>query len=196
MNPNPKLGSFGEAPKPPTPVDQHDLMEMASDQVKKGVETDFGIEITDIKEINVGFKNKFYRATTATEKKIFIGINKDKAVIEAEMFGYELLKQKGIPVPEVMAYQENPPTVGHPTMILSAVRGVSLEEADLPPEQENAIYEKLGEILRKINEIKVEGFGPLRKVDGIFKGEYETYEKYCKWRKERFDEAVNFLVKN
>lgn len=184
MNPDQKKIERVNVPNP---------VKLEGQVLKDAIKTDFGIEIMDIEEIDVGFKNRFFRATTTQEKKIFIAINKDKAVIEVELFGYELLKQKGILVPEVITYQENPPTLGSPTAILSAARGVNLEDANLPLEQENAIYEKIGEILRKINEIKIEGFGPLRKVDGVFRGEYDTYEKYCEWRKETFDKAVGFL---
>jgi aminoglycoside phosphotransferase (APT) family kinase protein len=107
-----------------------------------------------------------------------------------------LFKKQRIPAPEFIAYQENPPTIGSPTVILSAVEGVNLKEANLPKGQENNIYESVGNILRKINETEIEGFGPLKKVNGVFKGEHATYEEYCKRRREGFDKVVDFLVKN
>ena len=56
---------------------------------------------------------------------------------------------------------QNPKSIGYPTMIMSSAEGVVLKESDLSEEQKNAIYEQIGQILKKINEIKINGFGPL-----------------------------------
>ena len=133
-------------------IKQSNPAKLEKQALKNGVEADFGVGIAEIKEVDVGFKNQFFRATTASGGEIFIGVNKNKAAMEAEVYGYNLFEKQGIPAPKVVKYQENPPTIGSPAVILSVVEGVNLKEANLSMEQENIVYENAGEILRKINE--------------------------------------------
>lgn len=181
-------------PKPATP--KLTVIEMDPVRLGEAIKSDFGIVLTAVEKTAKGYQSEVYRAKTTEGRMVFIRINKKGVAFEVESLGYKMLREESIPVPQVISYQENPPTIGHPTMIIEAAEGVSLEETNLSETEKEKIYQSWGEILRRINEIKLEGFGTLEVVDGKLRGKYKSYEEYCHSQENNYNEVVNTLVKN
>ena len=152
-------------PKPATP--KLTVIEMDPVRLGEAIKSDFGIVLTAVEKTAKGYQSEVYRAKTTEGRMVFIRINKKGVAFEVESLGYKMLREESIPVPQVISYQENPPTIGHPTMIIEAAEGVSLE-----------------------------GFGTLEVVDGKLRGKYKSYEEYCHSQENNYNEVVNTLVKN
>lgn len=183
--------------KPAEKVSVHNLVNMDSAHFAEAVNSDFGMEIANIEENVKGRQSQVYRATTPDGKVVFIRINKSKEVFEVEVLGYKMFEEMDIPVPGIISYKENPQAIGHPTMVMHAAEGTSLKEAKLSDAEETSIYENVGQVLRKINEVKLEGFGPLEIVDGKFKGKFASNKEYCDWWwKSSLSSAIGFLSSN
>jgi aminoglycoside phosphotransferase (APT) family kinase protein len=180
----------------PEGLPEHNIVIMDNANFIDAMKVDFGIELRASNKIIGGFQNQVYKALTTDGRNIFIRINKDRRPLETEVWGYAKFKELGIPVPEVISYKANPSTIGYPTMVMSAAEGKNIDEVSLASEQEEAIYENVGSILRKINGVRVEGFGPVKIIDGQPKGKFASWAEYFVWWKKRLDEAVDFLKEN
>jgi aminoglycoside phosphotransferase len=181
---------------PPPEVESHNLVQMDSVHFGEAIKNDFGIALTGIEKIVKGYQSQVYKAANPEGKTVFIKINKKKEELEVEISGYGAFREAGIPVPKVIAYQENPSTIRQPTLIISAAEGVALSEAKLSSGQEETIYRNIGEILKKINDIKIEGFGYLKVVDGKLEGKFKNYGEFCKEWGIKIIEAFDYLVEN
>jgi aminoglycoside phosphotransferase (APT) family kinase protein len=171
----------------------HDLVDMDTTSFERAVESDFGLHLTRVEKVKNGYQNQVYKGINANGETIFVRISKKKSVFETERFGYRTFEQLGIPFPRTIAYQEKPPTIGFPTMIMHSAEGTCLEGLELSPEHERAVYESLGGILRKVHGVKLEGFGPLRVTDGQLKGEFKSYAEYYEFLKYDFDNVKDLL---
>lgn len=164
--------------------------------LKKSIEKDFDIEISDIKKIENGFSNKVYFAKT-TKEDIFIRMNRDIRIFPVEIIGYQEFARIGVPVPKVVGYEEKPIHLGYPTIILSRVPGEALNTIELTSEQERDIYSQAGRLLRNIHTIKVDGFGELVAENGKLKGDASTWQEY--WnnkRHERISTEVAYMLEH
>jgi aminoglycoside phosphotransferase (APT) family kinase protein len=103
------------------------------------------------------------------------------------------LVERGIPVPKVISYLEKPKSIGLETAIIDSADGVPMPEAHLPKEQKNKIYELLGEWLKKIHEIKLDGFGKLKIRNGKLQGKFASPKEYWESNKNNGHKAIDFL---
>ena len=142
----------------------------------EAVKSDFGLPITEVEKVTSGWANQVHKANL-NGKVVFIRINKNSEIFPLEILGYEIFKKQGIPVPEVIAYQEKPSHLGYPTMILSAASGIEITKANLSLEQKNSVYEKVGTLVRKINEVTLDGFGSLKVVEGKLRGKFQSWKE-------------------
>ncbi len=173
-------------------IPSHNIVKLEEWQFIEAVKKDFDLEVTDLEKVTSGWANQVYKASLNGET-IFIRMNKKTEVFPVEILGYELFEQQNIPVPEVIAYQEHPQSIGYPTMILSAAEGIDLVKAKISPEQEEKIYEQVGEILRKINEIKLDGYGALEVKDGKLKGKFDNWKDSWMSSEEHFYKDAEIL---
>ncbi|KKT86700.1 MAG: hypothetical protein UW86_C0024G0001 [Microgenomates group bacterium GW2011_GWA1_Microgenomates_45_10] len=158
------------------------------------IKNDFGIEITKPEKVSKGYSSLVYRAHLG-DKVIFIRINKDPRVFGVELLGYKAFKEQGIPVPEVISCLENPPSIGRSTMIMSSAEGIEMREADISPEQSASIYQNLGELLRKIHNIKLKGFGTPRVNNEELEGEFASWKDYWGSKEAHNQIGINFLLR-
>jgi aminoglycoside phosphotransferase (APT) family kinase protein len=175
-----------------TETKAHNLVEMENGALEKALKKDLGLNLTIKEKIIGGYQSQVYEATFEG-RAVFIRINNDPQVFKTEIMGYEIFKQNGIPTPDIITYKERPPTIGHPIMIISAAQGLSVSEVDLSPEQESTIYEEAGEILKTINKVTLDGFGPLEISDGKFRGRFQSYQEYCESWESSVYQAIDFL---
>jgi len=176
-------------------IENHNQVNLEQSSFEDGIKNDFGLEIKNSKKVEIGYSSQVYKAELNNEP-VFIRINKDPRVFEAEQLGYKIFEEKNIPVPKIIAYKENPPSIKLPTIIMTSAEGINLSQANLSIEQKNIVYEKVGTLLKKIHETKLEGFGALKVVDNQLKGKFETWKKYSEYQDEYNLNALEYVLSN
>jgi aminoglycoside phosphotransferase (APT) family kinase protein len=176
-------------------IEAHNITNLEGNSLENAIKEDFGFEVTNLEKITKGYASQVYKASLEG-KEVFIRINKDPNVFEVEEVGYKIFEEKGIPVPKIIAYKENPKSIGYPTMIMSSAEGTVLGEANVSLEQKDIIYEKLGKLLKKIHETKLKGFGSLRVENEKLVGKHSTWKEFSESLEEHHNKAFNFAIKN
>lgn len=176
----------------PTKVESHNITGMKPEEIAVAASADFGFNISDVEKVTVGYASEVYRATL-DGRPVFIRINNDPDVFASEEIGYEIFHELGIPVADVIAYQKNPPSIGHPTIILSAVEGIELSKVELSVEEEAGVYEEMGRILRDINSVELEGFGRVHPDNGTLVGNYHSWVEFRERVDGRLQKDIDYI---
>lgn len=176
-------------------IENHNLINMEKNIFENNIKQDFGLEIKNSEKITKGYSSQVYKANLDNEE-VFVRINKDPDVFKVEEVVYKIFEKQGIPVPRIISLIEKPKSIGLPTMIMSGAEGKILKELDIPQEQKDMVYEELGSILKKINETKVKGFGPLVMNDKEITGKFSSWSEYLKSREEHNLKCLNFCLEN
>jgi|GEM_PF-5082802 len=176
-------------------VKAHNLVNLEGPDLENAIKNDFGISITGAEKVAKGYNSQVYSAKIG-EQVVFIRINKDRRVFDAEVLGYQTFKKQGISVPEIIAYKTNPSSIGQPTMIMSSAEGRAMNESDSSTEQKDILYERLGGLLGKINETKLEGFGKLIVKDGNLCGEFKDWNSYWESNRNHYIKGIAFMLEN
>lgn len=176
-------------------IEAHNVTRLEGNSFERAIRDDFGFDVKNSEKITKGYQSQVYKANLENEV-IFIRINKDPNVFEVEQLAYKIFKEKGIPVPKIISYKKKPISIGQPTIIMTSAVGENISEAKPSQEQNDIIYEHLGEILGKINETKLEGFGQLVVKNGTLVGKFSSWNEYCKSRDEHHKRALDFCVNN
>jgi len=176
-------------------IEAHNVTSLEGNSLERAIRDDFGFEITNAKKIIKGFSNQVYEGNMK-DKTVFIRTNKDKNVFEVEQVGYRIFEKQGIPVPKIIAYQENPKTIGFPTMIMSSAEGKVLSESDISLEQKDIVYENLGKLLKKIHETKIKDFGPMKVHNQELIGKFSTWKERCLSAEKKNEIAIDFSITN
>ncbi|MEI7765745.1 MAG: aminoglycoside phosphotransferase family protein, partial [bacterium] len=176
-------------------IEAHNVTKLEGNSLENAIKSDFGFNIKNAEKITKGYQSQVYKAILDNEI-VFIRINKDPNVFEVEQLAYKIFEEKGVPVPKIIAYKEKPISIGQPTAIMTSAIGETISEAKPSQEQNDIIYEHLGEILKKINETKLEGFGQLTAKDDILVGKFSSWNEYCKSQNEHHNRALEFCVNN
>src|SRR3989338_5633737 len=106
-------------------------------------------------------------------QKIVVKIAERAKTYETEDAGLKLFALHGIPCSEVLGFKTET-SLGKGIMVQTRLAGVPLSRTEGDVED---FYEKAGGILKKINEIKLEGFGTLKVKEGVLVGESQTYKE-------------------
>lgn len=176
-------------------IEAHNVTSLEGNSLERAIRDDFGFEISNTKKIIKGFSNQVYEGNME-DKTVFIRTNKDKNVFEVEQVGYKIFEEQGIPVPKIIAYQENPKTIGFPTMIMSSAEGKVLIESDISLEQRDTVYENLGKLLNKIHETKIKNFGPMKVSNQELVGKFKTWKERCESAEKKNKIVIDFSVAN
>jgi len=176
-------------------IENHNLIKLENKSFEEAIKNDFDLVITDTEKIINGYSNQVYRGKLKNEI-IFIRINKDHNIFDVELIGYKTFEKQGIPVPKIIEYKLNPKSIEYPTMIMSSAKGISLAKATISEEQNNIIYENIGKLLKKINETKLEGFGPLLVKNQELVGNFSTWKEYCESEQSHNIKHLNFSKDN
>jgi aminoglycoside phosphotransferase (APT) family kinase protein len=176
-------------------IEAHNITSLEGNSLERAIQDDFGFEITNTKKIIKGFSNQVYEGNME-DKTVFIRTNKDKNVFEVEQVGYNIFEEQGIPVPKIIAYQENPKTIGFPTMIMSSAEGKILSESNVSLEQRDIVYENLGKLLNKIHETKIKDFGPMKVSNQELIGKFSTWKERCLSAEKKNKIVVDFSINN
>lgn len=176
-------------------IEAHNVTKLEGNSFERAIQDDFGFEIKNSEKITKGYQSQVYKANLDNEI-VFIRINKDPNVFEVEQLAYKIFEGKGIPVPKIISYKEKPTSIGQPTIIMTSAVGENVNEVKPSQEQNDIIYENLGEILRKINETKLEGFGQLEVKNNTLVGKFSSWNEYCKSQDEHHRRALDFCLNN
>ncbi|MEI8270691.1 MAG: aminoglycoside phosphotransferase family protein, partial [bacterium] len=174
-------------------IESHNVANLEENSIENAVKSDFYLDIKNAEKITKGYQSQVYKASLDNEI-IFIRINKDPNIFEVEQSAYKIFEEKGVPVPKIISYKEKPISIGQPTVIMTSAVGETINEAKPSQEQNDIIYEHLGEILKKINETKLEGFGKLTVSDNALVGKFTSWNEYCESQNEHHNKALNFCV--
>ncbi len=175
-------------------LEAHNLTSLDGNSLENAIKNDFGLEITNAEKITTGYSSQVFKAKLQNQV-VFVRINKDGTIFKVEQLGYQIFKEQGIPVPEIIAFKEKPQSIGYPTMVMSSAVGSNLDKMDMPQEQKDIIYERAGELLRKINETKLEGYGPLKIINQKLVGEFSSWKEFCDSQEEHNLMVLDFLLK-
>lgn len=174
-------------------IDAHNLVDLDDISLQKAIKNDFDLDVTILEKNTNGYSSQVYKATLG-DKIIFIRINQDPNIYTAEEYVYKLFEEKGIPAPKVIAYDPNPPSIGYPTILLTCAVGLTPKEAHLSNAEEDAVYEHLGMLVKKINETKLQGYGRLRVENNALVGEFSTWRQYVESQNVRNYKALAFCL--
>ena len=174
--------------------DQH-LVNFDAESFVKAIQSDFRVSVTFVENTTHGFASQVFKAVL-DGRVVFIRINKNPRIFPAELLGYTLFKEHGIPVPDVVAYQAHPATIGHPTMIMYGAEGVELRKSELSLEEKNIVYEKMGALMKRMHEIHVDGYGPVEAKEGKLAGRFSSWKENWTARESYFREEFEYLRAN
>lgn len=158
--------------------------------MEEKIQQDFGIEVSNLKNAEHAHVDN----DVLIGSDIVVRMAKQSpSRFPTEVWGYSAFREHEIPSPDVISYQEDPPHIGRPTIILSKVPGEILAKIPLTQEEEEAYFVKAGELLRSIHAIHVDGFGHLRISNGEAQGKNETWKEYWENRQKdkQFDDLFN-----
>ena len=173
-------------------INPHHLVTLETEDFISAIKKDFGFDISDVEKIEQGYSSQVYKVLL-NGKAVFIKINENPQVFPVEILDYDVLEDLGIPVPAVIAHLDHPSTIGYSTIILSGAEGTQLGQSDLSGEQEDAIYRQMGVILKKIHEIKLEGFGRLIVKEGKLRGKFDSWDQFWETVERRYQNDLATL---
>jgi len=138
--------------------------------VKSALADDFSMHVENLTRIDERGDNSEAFSAEYEGKKIIIKIiENDMGFYMLEYKVLEVLRNHGIPVAVPLAYEEKASHLGQSIFVQTAVPGKQLSRSPLQESPE--IYEDIGQMLKKIHEIKLPGFGKLEISDGQLKGQ-------------------------
>ncbi|MBI1278843.1 MAG: phosphotransferase [Anaerolineaceae bacterium] len=107
-------------------------------------------------------------------------INEGVSRFEGEKVAYDLLKQAGIPCPEVIILDDSKTLAPYDYTIMTKVEGTSLLDSwsELTPIQQQAVAQEAGQLLARMHNITLSNFGDLYGTEGVFDSWYAYIMHY------------------
>lgn len=131
---------------------------------------------TAVTRVEEGMSTYVYRVSDET-KRYYIRLLPEDASFGAEVLAHRYMQDKGIPIPEIIAFAEKEPITGFSMMLAREIPGVSM--AQQWPDNAPAILRAAGYQLALLHTIPVEGFGWInRESPNVLRGEKESFTAY------------------
>ncbi len=173
-------------------INSHHLVNFETPQFISAIKSDFGFDISEVEKIEQGYASQVYKVMLEG-KEAFIKINENPEVFPVEVLGYSILKELGVPAPSVIDQLDHPGTIGYSTIILSGAEGTQLARVHLDQEQEESVYMQMGEILKRIHEVKLEGFGRLVVEEGRLRGKFGSWAELLASLQKRYEDDLEII---
>ena len=176
-------------------TNEQNLIDLDPGSFIQAIKDDFGLSVLSVENTTHGFASQVFKATL-DGRVIFIRINKNPRIFPSEILGYALFEKQGIPVPGIVAYQEKPQTIGYPTMIMYAAEGIELRTSELSLEEKDTVYEAMGALMKRMHDIRVDGYGPVHAKDGKLVGRFSSWKENWTSRESYYREELEYLKNN
>ncbi len=149
-------------------------------EIKSVFETFFGRPLTSLKTHVSHTDSIVYEGTANDKSAIFKMIDPagiDVDIVVQEAWSYEQCRAKGLPAPEVYKVDRGCSKLPAPFILVEKIQGIDLRTADLEPELRDPFLIKIGEAVKVMHTIPVEGYGQLIVApDGRVRGKYDDWE--------------------
>lgn len=145
--------------------------------VQAALADDFGIQSENLAVISdKGDNSEAFSADFEGRKIIIKTVKDDQGTYPVEEASLKLLRKHGIPVATCLGYREKVKYLNQPMIVQTAVAGMSISHS---PEAKKSpkVYAAIGEMLKKIHEIKLEGFGKLKVRSGQLHGKSSSWKQ-------------------
>lgn len=146
-------------------------------ELEQAVLKDFHLPVKVLSQVTSGYQSRVYLASCGQEQ-FYIKINPHPTALLIEYLGLNVLTQHQIPVPQPLAYNGDPQTIGSPTLLLKEATGVALEHSPLTRDQLRHVYWQMGQLLHTFHQIKINQFGLLVPTEQELKGTSPTWKNY------------------
>lgn len=141
---------------------------------------------------NGGVSTDVFRLVSGSSTR-YLRVALEGRSMSSEILAHKLLAGKGVKLPEVLNWQENPTDLGRSYIVTSEIPGVPAKnESDLPEK----VFFEAGKQLALINSIPVDGFGWIdRRQPNVTKlrGIYSSYQEFA-LNNERIENMLNDLI--
>jgi aminoglycoside phosphotransferase (APT) family kinase protein len=117
----------------------------------------------------------------------------EKSMMTAEPLFYEMLQDKNIPTSEVVHYDNSFTVIDREYIIFKYIRSVPMNDLSVPKDVKSGLYQRLGEIISLLHDIKNEKFGWKRPNNAL--DLYDNWGIFLKrFAREIADRASNYGV--
>ena len=147
--------------------------------LQSALAAEFGMQVENLTSINPEDEgdNSEVFSGNYEGRKVFVKTSNDPQTFVLEVAGLELFQKHGVPGPRTLIFKEYVKSINQSLMVQTAAVGISLNR--LSAERSVAgVYEEAGKMLKKIHDIKLEGFGTLRLNDGRLVGDTKSWKNY------------------
>ena len=149
-------------------------------EIRETFEDHFGRSLTALKTHVSHTDSIVYEGTAEEKSAIFKMIDPagvDVDIVVQEAWSYEQCRAKGLPAPEVFKVDQSCSKLPAPFILVEKVKGIDLRTAGLEPEKRDPFLIKIGEAVKVMHTIPVEGYGQLVVApDGSVRGKYDDWE--------------------
>jgi len=133
--------------------------------------------VSRIEPADDGSFNAVFRVVVA-DRGLYVRINHDRDAYPRELCAYRLAAASGMPVPKIVGYLPDVPTIDAAMLVLGEIEGESLDTASLSDNARRRVYEHAGAMLHRLHEAPVDGYGMLTVRDGMLRGESASWRDY------------------
>ena len=150
-----------------------------------------GKEVVSSERLPGGINNPSYKVRCSDGESFVVQIVGEKFPdkIQRERRNVELMKKAGIPVPEIVSWDESGEVIQEKYLVKEYMgRDLKERKSEIRVSEAREIYSQLGKIYTDMHSITFENFGRIEKKNGDFKavGSYESYrnfilEEFNKW---------------
>lgn len=142
----------------------------------------------DVAPVAEGRSTWVYRIVSGEEVSYLRILPEADAAMSSEALVHGLLRERGLPVPQVLAVRDLHPLLGRSLMLTAAVPGRALA-ADEPPDPQPLLREA-GRALAQINSVPVAGFGW---IDRTRPGLRAPFRTFAEWMRDDLEQPLRAL---
>lgn len=143
----------------------------------KSVAAKYLKNIVSVERVPGGWSTYVFRVKTRTET-FYIRFLPEDASFAAEVLAHNILLERGVAVPRVIAWEHRNEAAGLSVMITEEIPGISVEN-EWPLEKAREILNQAGRQIALVNEVPVDGFGWIdRDSYHILKGVQSTFNDF------------------
>jgi aminoglycoside phosphotransferase (APT) family kinase protein len=143
--------------------------------VEAVIKDDFRLHISSLSEINPTYLGKTSEVYSGLydDQKVIIKIGRHARRYRVEVAGLELFHKYGVPSPQTLAFRKKAKYIDKAVLIQTAAYGAALKQLSMK-QITPKLWQAAGGTLRRIHDIKLEGFGTLDLNSGKLEGQSAT----------------------